>query len=34
VVCALPGHEQEIDEFCCDRALVQDGGLAWTVKSL
>ena len=34
VVCALPGHEQEIDEFCCDRALVQDGSSAWTVKSL
>jgi ATP phosphoribosyltransferase regulatory subunit len=34
VVCALPGHEQEIDEFRCDRALVQDGPSAWTVKPL
>lgn len=34
VVCALPGHEQEIDEFRCDRVLVQDGTSAWTVTSL
>ena len=24
VVCALPGHEHEVDEFHCDRELVQD----------
>jgi ATP phosphoribosyltransferase regulatory subunit len=34
VVCALPGHEQEIDEFRCDRTLVQDATSAWTVKPL
>lgn len=34
VVCALPGHEQEIDEFCCDRALGQDPGGRWTVTPL
>jgi len=34
VVCALPGHEHEIDEFFCDRALEQDSGGAWTVKPL
>jgi ATP phosphoribosyltransferase regulatory subunit len=26
VVCVLPGHESEIDEFHCDRALVAQGG--------
>lgn len=34
VVCALPGHEQEIDEFRCDRVLVQDSTAAWVVKPL
>jgi ATP phosphoribosyltransferase regulatory subunit len=34
VVCALPGHEQEIDEFCCDRALELSPDGAWTVKPL
>jgi len=34
VVCALPGHEQEIDEFCCDRALEQEPHGGWTVKPL
>ncbi len=34
VVCALPGHEQEIDEFRCDRVLEQEPGGAWTVKPL
>lgn len=36
VVCALPGHEHQVDEFRCDRALVQDPapGGAWTVKNL
>ena len=31
VVCALPGHDHEVDEFHCDRVLTQrDGG--WTVQ--
>ena len=36
VVCALPGHEHEVDEFHCDRELVQDpaNSGAWTVKNL
>jgi ATP phosphoribosyltransferase regulatory subunit len=36
VVCALPGHDHEVDEFRCDRALVQDPaqGGKWTVKNL
>jgi ATP phosphoribosyltransferase regulatory subunit len=33
VVCVLPGHEQEIDEFNCDRALVEQAG-QWTVQTL
>ncbi|MDB5894651.1 MAG: phosphoribosyltransferase regulatory subunit, partial [Rhodoferax sp.] len=31
VVCVLPGHESEIDEFHCDRALQQQAG-QWTVQ--
>jgi ATP phosphoribosyltransferase regulatory subunit len=36
VVCALPGHGHEVDEFHCDRELVQDPAKsgAWTVKNL
>ena len=36
VVCALPGHGHEVDEFHCDRELVQDpaGSDAWIVKTL
>ena len=34
VVCVLPGHEQEIDEFRCDRALRQDDTGAWSVQAL
>lgn len=34
VVCALPGHEQEIDEFRCDRVLQQDSTGAWSVQPL
>jgi ATP phosphoribosyltransferase regulatory subunit len=36
VVCALPGHEHEVNEFHCDRELVPDPARAgaWTVKSL
>lgn len=33
VVCLLPGHESEVDEFHCDRELTQDQG-AWTVRPL
>ena len=31
VVCVLPGHENEVDEFQCDRELIQAGG-QWAVK--
>lgn len=36
VVCVLPGHEHEVNEFQCDRELVGDPARAgaWTVKSL
>jgi ATP phosphoribosyltransferase regulatory subunit len=33
VVCVLPGHDSELDEFECDRELVNAGG-TWAVKSL
>ncbi len=33
VVCVLPGHDSEVDEFQCDRELVQAGG-CWIVKAL
>ena len=32
VVCVLPGHESEVDEFECDRVLAQAAG-QWLVKS-
>jgi ATP phosphoribosyltransferase regulatory subunit len=32
VVCVLPGHESEIDEFHCDRTLVQSAG-QWVVQA-
>ncbi len=32
VVCVLPGHENEADEFNCDRELVQTGA-QWTVQA-
>ncbi|MEO8298480.1 MAG: ATP phosphoribosyltransferase regulatory subunit [Burkholderiales bacterium] len=32
VVCVLPGHEHEVDEFECDRALVSTDG-QWVVAS-
>jgi ATP phosphoribosyltransferase regulatory subunit len=32
VVCALPGHESEVDEFRCDRELVADATGTWTVR--
>ena len=31
VVCALPGHDHEEDEFHCDRVLTQHGG-GWSVQ--
>ncbi|MDO9434089.1 ATP phosphoribosyltransferase regulatory subunit [Hydrogenophaga sp.] len=35
VVCVLPGHEHQVDEFECDRELVPDTSRrgAWTVQS-
>lgn len=33
VVCVLPGHESEIDEFQCDRELTEVGG-QWVVSAL
>ena len=33
VVCVLPGHESELDEFECDRELVSAGG-TWAIKAL
>ena len=33
VVCAMPGHESEVDEFHCDRELIRLAG-QWVVKSI
>jgi ATP phosphoribosyltransferase regulatory subunit len=33
VVCVLPGHESEIDEFHCDRELIERGG-QWKVQAI
>ncbi len=33
VVCALPGHDSEIDEFHCDRELIQVAG-QWVVQAV
>ncbi len=33
VICVLPGHENETDEFACDRELVLEGG-QWIVRPL
>ena len=33
VLCALPGHEHEVEEFECDRALVPHDG-AWVLQAL
>ena len=33
VVCVLPGHESEVDEFRCDRELAEVAG-QWVVKSI
>ncbi len=36
VVCALPGHEHQVDEFLCDRELVADPRQSgrWTVQNI
>jgi ATP phosphoribosyltransferase regulatory subunit len=34
VVCVLPGHESEVDEFQCDRELARGAGGQWAVKPL
>jgi ATP phosphoribosyltransferase regulatory subunit len=34
VVCVLPGHESEVDEFHCDRELARDGAGRWSVRAL
>ncbi len=33
VVCALPGHESEVEEFYCDRELIQVAG-QWVVQTV
>jgi ATP phosphoribosyltransferase regulatory subunit len=33
VLCVLPGHEQEVQEFDCDRELVAVGG-HWVLRAL
>ena len=33
VICVLPGHESEADEFACDRELVL-AGASWVVRNL
>lgn len=33
VICRLPGHESEVDEFSCDRVLVLESG-RWIVKMI
>lgn len=33
VVCVLPGHESEVDEFHCDRELVREAG-RWIVRAV
>ncbi|NNU42896.1 ATP phosphoribosyltransferase regulatory subunit [Ramlibacter montanisoli] len=34
VVCVLPGHESEVDEFLCDRELARDTAGRWAVRAL
>lgn len=34
VVCVLPGHGSEVDEFHCDRELARDGAGRWAVRAL
>ena len=33
VLCVLPGHEHESEEFICDRELIAEGG-EWVVRAL
>jgi len=33
VVCVLPGHEREVDEFLCDRELIEVAG-QWVVQAM
>jgi len=33
VVCALPGHDSEVNEFHCDRELIQVAG-QWVVQAI
>ena len=33
VVCVLPGHESELDEFHCDRELTEAAG-QWVVQAM
>ena len=33
VVCVLPGHESEVDEFNCDRELIEVAG-QWAVQAV
>ena len=33
VVCVLPGHEREVQEFHCDRELALEAG-RWLVRAL
>jgi ATP phosphoribosyltransferase regulatory subunit len=32
-VCVLPGHEAQVQEFACDRELLEVAG-QWVVKSI
>jgi ATP phosphoribosyltransferase regulatory subunit len=34
VVCVLPGHESEVDEFHCDRELAREAAGPWAVRAL
>jgi ATP phosphoribosyltransferase regulatory subunit len=34
VVCVLPGHESEVDEFHCDRELARDAAGRWALRAL
>lgn len=34
VVCVLPGHESEVDEFHCDRELARDAAGGWALRAL
>lgn len=34
VVCVLPGHGSEVDEFHCDRELARDAAGRWAVRAL